>query len=414
MGPIPFAFSVHHFINSVGADAGFASIIGLAILVLLYFAQARETSSLREQLVAAAQRMQQLEARQAQLSRLGAPSGPQPSPGPSSQPASAHSQAPGRQSTPGVQPVPAPQSTPVAARGTAAAAAGAGTVAAPGPAVPAAAGGTAAGATAVADRSEAPAGVGAPPLSDATRLIPGVQSGQPAAAVATGPVGGTVSPVTPPPVSAAAGGNGIAAPPPSRQAADPPSRIQIRPGARAATPRSGPIFREPAQQARFSRGRQILTAAIVLLVVAAVVVVLLAVTSSGGTNTSATSGTRSNAPVAGHHPRTGALAPSAVKVAVLNGTATAGLAHRVALKLTGSGFKQGTVATATDQTRTATVVAYTPGRRRDAIAVASRLKLGSASVAPVDQSTQAVACPPPAPCTATVIVTVGSDLANIQ
>ncbi len=51
MGPIPFAFSVHHFINSVGSDAGFAAIIGLAILVLLYFAQARETSSLREQAV---------------------------------------------------------------------------------------------------------------------------------------------------------------------------------------------------------------------------------------------------------------------------------------------------------------------------------------------------------------------------
>ncbi len=40
--------SVHHFINSVGADAGFAAIIGLAILVLLYFAQARETAKLRE------------------------------------------------------------------------------------------------------------------------------------------------------------------------------------------------------------------------------------------------------------------------------------------------------------------------------------------------------------------------------
>src|SRR5205814_456222 len=49
MGPIPFAFSVHHFINSVGADAGFASLIGLAILVLLYFSQARETAALREQ-----------------------------------------------------------------------------------------------------------------------------------------------------------------------------------------------------------------------------------------------------------------------------------------------------------------------------------------------------------------------------
>ena len=73
MGPIPFAFSVSHFINSVGADAGFASIIGLAILVLLYFAQARETSSLREQAYEAAQRVQQLEARLSQLGRQAAP-----------------------------------------------------------------------------------------------------------------------------------------------------------------------------------------------------------------------------------------------------------------------------------------------------------------------------------------------------
>ena len=73
MGSIPFAFSVHHFINSVGADAGFAAIIGLAILVLLYFAQARETASLREQAYESAQRVQQLENRLAQLSRMPAP-----------------------------------------------------------------------------------------------------------------------------------------------------------------------------------------------------------------------------------------------------------------------------------------------------------------------------------------------------
>jgi hypothetical protein len=55
-----------------------------------------------------------------------------------------------------------------------------------------------------------------------------------------------------------------------------------------------------------------------------------------------------------------------------------------------------------------------PGHRRDALAVASTLKLGAASVQPVDQNTQAVACPPPSACTATVVVTVGSDLANTQ
>ena len=102
-------------------------------------------------------------------------------------------------------------------------------------------------------------------------------------------------------------------------------------------------------------------------------------------------------------------------VAVLNGTATNQLAHRVALKLDAAGYKQGPVTTAADQTHTATVVAYVPGHQRDATKVAAALSRGPASVQPIDASTQAVvACPTGTPCTATVVVTAGSDLANIQ
>jgi hypothetical protein len=97
-------------------------------------------------------------------------------------------------------------------------------------------------------------------------------------------------------------------------------------------------------------------------------------------------------------------------VTVLNGTPQAGLARRISSQLTAAGFKQGTVATAGASTHTATVVAYMPGDRAQALAVAGALKLGSASVQPVDQPTQAVACQPSAPCRATVIVTVGADL----
>jgi 3-oxoacyl-(acyl-carrier-protein) synthase len=101
---------------------------------------------------------------------------------------------------------------------------------------------------------------------------------------------------------------------------------------------------------------------------------------------------------------------TAVVVAVLNGTPQAGLARRISGQLTADGYKQGTVATASDSTRTATVIAYLPGHRAEALSVATSLKLGSASVQPVDQPTQAIACPPPAACRATVIVTVGADL----
>src|ERR1700756_3642579 len=78
MGSMPLAFSVHNFISSVGADAGFAAIIGLAVLVLLYFAHARETANLRDEAAILAERLQQAEARAAELSRSSAVSAPAP------------------------------------------------------------------------------------------------------------------------------------------------------------------------------------------------------------------------------------------------------------------------------------------------------------------------------------------------
>src|ERR1700759_1894185 len=69
MANLPLALSVPHFVNSVGDDAGFAAIIGLSILVLLYFAQARETANLREQAYESAQRVAPLEGRMPSLAR---------------------------------------------------------------------------------------------------------------------------------------------------------------------------------------------------------------------------------------------------------------------------------------------------------------------------------------------------------
>ena len=82
--------------------------------------------------------------------------------------------------------------------------------------------------------------------------------------------------------------------------------------------------------------------------------------------------------------------------------------HAATLKVA----EQGTVASASDETRTATVVSYLPGHGQDALQVAKALKLGSASVQRIDPSTQAIACPPPSQCAASVVVTVGADLSN--
>ena len=61
MGFVPLALSVHKFISSVGADAGFAALIAVAILVLLYFAHARETAGLRSHISELLERVSELE-----------------------------------------------------------------------------------------------------------------------------------------------------------------------------------------------------------------------------------------------------------------------------------------------------------------------------------------------------------------
>ncbi len=421
MGSIPFAFSVHHFISSVGADAGFASIIGLAILVLLYFAQARETASLREQAYESAQRVQQLEGRLAQAFRQqdaaasGVGAGSRAVPGAEA--------VPGAQAVPGAtRPVASPLAAATAAARSPAPAGGAGRAAPAGAPVPA---------RALAGAPAAPAGVAAPALTAATKLIPTPDPGipQPVANASDQPLDATAvvapSAATPSPATVAGGANGAAhenlQPQPvgaGQAPLPPPPRVQTRPGPSTAPGRRPPSApRGQAQRGGMgrSRPRRVLAGLLAALLVAGVVVVLLVVTGGNSAKNAATSsGQASNAPTQHRRSKPVALNPSSVTAAVLNGTATAGLAHRVAVKLGGAGYRQGAVATAADQTRTATVVAYMPGHRRDALAVASTLKLGSASVQPVDQNTQAVACPPPSACTATAVVTVGSDLASTQ
>jgi hypothetical protein len=366
MEAIPFAFSAHHFISSVGADAGFAAIIGLAILVLLYFAQARETASLREQAHQAGERVAQLELNVAQLSRAQTSSvaaAPRPAP------------APAGFSRPAAMPV---------------------------------------GAAAFTAAPAAPAGVAAPALTAATRLIPAPDDAAllaqaagttgTAAGFGTGAVpstGGNTGVVTgPPPATSAGGANGVAAervPRPAGRSASPPPR---RPAAPPRAKRSG-------------ASRAFLVALGLLGVVAVAAVLLIVTSTGGGGRTASTAASTTNAPKSRHRTtRPAAFSPSTVTVAVLNGTATANLAHQIGLRLGSAGYKQGKIATASDQTQTATVVGYLPGHRRDALAVAASLKLGPASVQPVDQSNQAVACPPPAACAANVVVTVGSDLAS--
>ncbi len=409
MVALPYALSVNHLVSTVGADAGLAAIVGLAVLVLLYFAQARETAALRDQVADCTDQVQELERRLAALARASSAASAPATAAPASH---APAPPPPGLNRPVVGAARMGAGAPVASRAS-------NPVPVPVP-VPVPAG-----------APSAPAGVGAPALSAATRLIPapdrhrfavsagaanspGVADRAAAAdrasaadrAAAANPVGAAVlDPPAPRPATAAGGANGSAA--------------RAAPPRRSALPPSRPPGRAPGASSGGSRRSRPLLAALVLLAVIIVAVVLLVVRSGGSTpQSSATSRSASSAASAGttrpYGTRVaGAIAPASVTVAVLNGTSVAHLAHKVALQLGQVGFKQGNVATAANQTMTTTVVGYLPGQRPAALLVAKQLKLGSASVGPVDQSNQTVACPASStPCTAKVVVTVGSDRAS--
>jgi hypothetical protein len=147
-----------------------------------------------------------------------------------------------------------------------------------------------------------------------------------------------------------------------------------------------------------------------LLAIGAIVAVLLVVTGAASNTRSSSSGSAATNALSTTSRKAPAVKPASVTVAVLNGTGAAGLARRTSLRLGAEGYREGAVATASDQTLTNTIVAYLPGHRADALAVATSLKLRPSAVQPVDAGTQAVACPPPAACAADVVVTLGSNL----
>jgi hypothetical protein len=113
--------------------------------------------------------------------------------------------------------------------------------------------------------------------------------------------------------------------------------------------------------------------------------------------------------------RAAAINPASVTVLVLNGTDQTGAAGRVSQQLDKAGFVKGGVpSNAADQTHTSTIVEYMPNDKREALAVATALKLHANAVHPIDQGTQQIACPPSqGPCRSAVVVTVGSDLAGL-
>jgi hypothetical protein len=369
------ALSVSDKIDQYGAYAGFASVLGLAVLSLLYFAQAREVKRLREWAGRSPERAAELQDRAVAAAQQRAIVAPQ------------------RPATPVGAPAPA-----VATDARPAAATPAGQMSAhpPAPAV-------------------APAAAAAATAAGAATATPG-------APATPAPAGGAGSPDGPgQPTTAMPAANGAAAPSGAGATGSPAG-----PGGRDPIP--GQPLRVPSATipppSRLSepepehRSRLAVFGAIAAIVVVAIVAALFVVglggdtktqtpntiglpasgdTSANGSDTKTTTGSKSAPPAA-------APAPGTYEVAVLNGTTVPGLARGVATRLQNTKFRIGNVTNAATQDRSATLVEFAPGHRAEADAVAKAIEVGKDSIQQLSPGSKTIAGE-----RATVVVTVGSD-----
>lgn len=160
---------------------------------------------------------------------------------------------------------------------------------------------------------------------------------------------------------------------------------------------------------------------IVGAVIAGVVAIALVATSLGSSSSSSKGEQRAstNAAARSHHsggsaharsqpsePTTPAVSPAETQVAVLNGTNTTGLAHRLAASLQQSGYSQATPLDGTPPgSYQTTVVEYGPGHHAEAEGVAKALSISA--VQPLEA--------PVAPLigNSTVVVIAGMDKAGL-
>ncbi len=377
------SLSVHGFVNSVGAYVGLGSIVAVALLVLLYFAHARETATLRDRLDEAQQRISGLEGRIGQLMQMQA---------------AQRGRAPG----PVAPAPPVPVRAPGAPQGSVRRVPNPATAAATATAAPA----TGLAATATPPRPTgltpaAPAGMGGPALASATKLIPDpAATGEPddtmfvpaaaaAAAVANGKAGAehtaVLAAAKPTPAAAASARAASASP---RGPVAPPPRMQIggeSDGAEAAATAAGgagrirriggnpqtttvlPVFDDESVGGRGRFSGALLPILIAGLAVVVIIVGLIVISNSGGSTSGNVNHSNTNAGTTGQtlHNKKPAPTPFSAadfKVAVLNGTAQSGLAGDIGTKLARAGYKKGNITNAASQTEGLTFVYYVPGK----------------------------------------------------
>ncbi|HEX4689169.1 MAG TPA: LytR C-terminal domain-containing protein [Solirubrobacteraceae bacterium] len=447
--PFVLAFSLQGEVEKYGAYIGIASFIGLALLSVLYFSQAREVRRLRDWAGRAPERDRDLEQR-----------------------VSAQADEQRRAPVPVRRPVAEPVT--LAAAGAAVAAeAGA---EAPGPAaVPRPANGRKPGpaavpmgprpATAAAAVAAAVSAVAAPAKQEeaAQAAEPEVEpepTSQPAAEPAAAPVAATAA------SAELEGTEAPAEPAEPAQATPPPAETNghgdqetgesaVAEAIPRATPRQGAQQRRPAQPLRQpqrsatpgqrrqtppprrrppakvqpapsrSRGghtpsRGVLLGALAGLIVVAVAALFATGVIGGGSggNQPASQNAATPSPTAksgggtpaasSSRPASSAASRAAATVVVLNGTTVNGLAAGEKTKLEQLGYKDVQTTNSTNQAEQQSTVTYASGERRQAMDVAKALSISS--VTPLDTDTQSLANNSFAkPVQADVVVIVGAD-----
>jgi LytR cell envelope-related transcriptional attenuator len=376
MPALVLALSVSNKIEQYGAYAGYAAILGIAVLALLYFAQAREVKRLREWAGRAPERAAEVQAQALQAAERARATPARPAD-------AAVTPGAARAATPG-QPPPA-----TAAGAGPATPGGAPTPGLPGGATP-----------------------GTPPAPGSPAASPGTAPASPATPAPAGqPPNGGTRPSTP---GTGAPGQSVPAdapgrpgvPQPGTPAAPRPRRtVQVGSGgaASATVPPRAANGRDHDARGH-SPLRVLLPLAVVLIAI--IVVGVLVLSNGGGRGTPPRAnrvvpqaGTGATAPPAGATHR-----KSETVIAVLNGTTVTGLARTVGDHLQAAGYTVDKVGDAADQAQQTSQVAYVDGFKRDADQVASIIHVGS--VVPMDSSTQVVAGE-----NAKVVVTVGADTA---
>jgi LytR cell envelope-related transcriptional attenuator len=388
------AFSVQHEVEKYGAYLAIASFLGLALLSILYFAQAREVRRLREWAGRAPERDAELAARVTEQADAARRLQAQPIRRPAATDATQVVAPPAPVAEPATNghPTAAPLTVPMGPRPATAAAAVAAAVgaatAAPEPDAP-------------ASEPEAPAAAPEPPTDGGDETPP------PAKPNGNGNGTGDVAAIpraTPRPAPAPAPRRPAAQPArvPQRTATVPPRRVPPRAGRPAAA---------PAQPER-SRTRGIVigvVAGIVVIAVAALVITQLGGGGGGGTTLPNTTEPPTSSPTTSG---TSSAGPSRAEteVVVLNGTTTEGQAAQAKTTLEQAGYATDHLPTAnaSNQATATSTVYYAPNRRRQAALVARALKI--TRISPVDSQTKSLAdnsSDPPV--TSDVVVILGSD-----